>query len=106
MIRSVIGFTFAAMLTLGTSAIAQTGTKYGKEFKEENAVDVATFMQAIDKKSEIKDVTVKGTITQVCQAAGCWVKLKNENGPDLFVKFKGDKFLVPADVAGQEITVH
>ncbi len=98
---------FTCAVLSGNAATAQSDkpTPYGKEFKAEKTMDMAAFNNAIDKTDKIANVTVSGTISEVCQAAGCWVKLKNPNGEDVFVKFK-DHFTIPLDMAGKNAIVH
>lgn len=103
------GFLFiAATFLLSSFAIAQT--KYGKGFKTDKTMDVAGLKKAMDGKEKIDEVVVKGTITEVCQVAGCWVKLKNDAGDDIFVKFKEDnnhhELVVPKDIAGKTAIVY
>ncbi|MBK6507815.1 MAG: DUF4920 domain-containing protein [Ignavibacteria bacterium] len=48
-------------------------------------------------------VTVKGTVSEVCQAMGCWMTM-SENGATTRVKTLHE-FLLPKDVAGREAIV-
>lgn len=80
---------------------AQEGTKYGQEFSSQKAMTVQGLYKAMEKKDKITNVVVEGEVTEVCQAMGCWVKLKNDNGDDVFVKFKDHEFTVPKDIAGK-----
>jgi uncharacterized protein YdeI (BOF family) len=96
----------AGMLVCGFSAPTFAKGKktkaYGKEFKAKQAMTVAEFNEAMYSKDEA-DVTVTGEIAQVCQAEGCWLKLKNEKGEDILVKFKDHAFLVPKDMKGKVV---
>jgi hypothetical protein len=88
----------------GTTAFAQT--KYGQEFAISEVMTVNSFKEAIADKKELKNVKVEGWISQVCQAEGCWMKLKNEGGQDILVKFKDHAFLIPKDQAGKSTIVY
>lgn len=96
---------FAALISLSVNA----QTKYGKSFDSKKAIDVPAFTTKMKRTDKIDEVVVKGKITQVCQAAGCWVKLKNGNGEDVFVKFREDKghheLTVPKDITGRTAIV-
>lgn len=96
----------AVLISLSISA----QTKYGKSFDSKKAIDVPTFMTKMKGTDKIDEVVVKGKITQVCQAAGCWIKMKNANGEDVFVKFREDKghheLTVPKDIAGRTAIVY
>ncbi|MFT6867451.1 MAG: hypothetical protein ACJA08_002294 [Cyclobacteriaceae bacterium] len=47
-----------------------------------------------------------GTVDEVCQAKGCWMILKNENGIPVRVTFKDYGFFVPKDIAGRQVIVN
>lgn len=46
------------------------------------------------------------TVTDVCQAKGCWMKLKLEDGSEAMVKFKDYEFFMPKDISGKEVIVN
>lgn len=97
-------------LTASVASYAQDkGTFYGEKFKEKTPADVPAFLKTMnDIKGttvKINDVQVKGTIEEVCQSAGCWVRLKNPDGASVFVKFK-NHFTIPMDLAGSNAVVH
>lgn len=45
------------------------------------------------------------TVTDVCQAKGCWMKLNLEDGTQAMVRFKDYGFFVPKDIGGKEVVV-
>jgi hypothetical protein len=47
----------------------------------------------------------KGTVTEVCQSKGCWMKIKLSEEEEVMVKFKDYGFFVPKDIAGKEVIV-
>lgn len=51
-------------------------------------------------------VKFKATITDVCQAKGCWMKLDLENGQHAMVKFKDYAFFMPKDSKGKQVIVN
>src|SRR5690606_37471455 len=79
---------------------ADAQSKYGQDFEKTNIIDVSSLEKKMKGKKEMSNVVVTGELSQVCQAEGCWVKLKNENGEDVLVKFKDHAFLVPKDLTG------
>ena len=83
---------------------------YGQTFNAENAMTVSDFVASMKSKNKADNVVVTGTITEVCQKAGCWVKLENEDGEDIFVKFKEEggvhDLVLPKDYAGKTATVY
>ena len=93
-------------LALTITSYAQKGTSYGKKFNATSTVSVADLNEKMGSNNKIEDVVVEGRISQVCQAEGCWMKLKNDAGEDIFVKFKDHAFLIPKDLAGRRAYVN
>lgn len=91
---------FSVLIAASIALSAGAQSKYGKEFKTENAIEVNTLEKKMKGKTEMDNVVVVGELSKVCQAEGCWVKLKNEGGEDVLVKFKDHAFLVPKDLTG------
>lgn len=48
---------------------------------------------------------VRGTIVDVCQAKGCWMKLDLGNNKTMQVTFKDYGFFVPKDSKGKEVVI-
>lgn len=84
-----------------TTSFAQTTKVYGEKFKAKNVQTPEQVAKQLESTDAVKDVVVKGTVTSVCQMAGCWIKMKNEGGEDFFVKFKGEDFHFPKDASGR-----
>src|SRR6478752_5875780 len=98
---------FFLLLVFGFSALTlQAQTRYGKSFESKGAITTESLSDKLAKKSTIENVVVRGEIAEVCQAEGCWVKLKNPGSPDIMVKFKDHAFLVPKDIAGKQMVVY
>lgn len=57
---------------------------------------------SVTDSSKIK---FRATVTDVCQAKGCWMKLKLHDDSVTMVRFKDYGFFVPKDVAGKEVVV-
>lgn len=96
----------AMLVTASYNAQAQDGKALGASFKTEGAWKVDELGSRMGDKTEVKDVVLSGEITEVCQIAGCWVKLKGSDGEDVFVKFKDGKVVVPKDMAGHHAYVY
>ena len=103
MIKALAVSAFA--LALAAPASAQDGKAYGKKFKSDNAFAAMELNRRMGDKDKLENVVIKGEISQVCQAEGCWMKMKNEAGEDIFVKFKDHAFLIPKDLAGHKAYV-
>lgn len=100
-----------AAACISVASYAQdNGTYYGKEFKQKTPIEVTELMKMMKGSNgvsltEINDIQVKGTIEEVCQAEGCWIRLKNPVGESIFVKFK-NHFTIPKNLAGAPIVIH
>lgn len=46
------------------------------------------------------------TVTSVCKAKGCWMKLEMKDGNEAMVKFKDYGFFVPRDIEGRKVIVN
>jgi len=99
---------FACVLAIGfsLSAEAQSPHQYGKKFKTKKALQVSELVERLNEKNKLENVVVAGEISQVCQAEGCWMKLKNPDGGDIFVKFGNHDFTIPKDLAGRKAVVN
>ena len=51
-------------------------------------------------------VIVTGTITEICQTKGCWMKIHDDEGNELFVKFKDYSFFMPRNASGRRVVLH
>lgn len=45
-------------------------------------------------------------VTDVCQARGCWMKLRLKEGQETMVRFKDYGFFMPKNITGQEVIVN
>lgn len=78
---------------------------YGADFSKEGAMPVSDLLAQIEGKDSIDNVVVEGELAEVCQKMGCWVKLKNEGGENIFVKFRDHEFFAPKDAAGSHVFI-
>lgn len=98
--------TSAFAIAVAFPSLAQEGKVYGKEFAKDKAYSASELSQRMGDKNEVLNVVLVGEITEVCQAEGCWMKVKNEEGTDIFVKFVDHAFLIPKDLAGRKAYVN
>lgn len=98
-------FTSVFLLSFLTLSVnAQQGQLYGNKFETKLAFAAEQLQDKMGDKKEMP-VVVSGTIAEVCQVAGCWITLKNDNGESIFVKIKDHEFAVPKDMGGHKATV-
>jgi Domain of unknown function (DUF4920) len=73
--------------------------KLGKPLVVPEAVPIATLLAHPDDYTG-KTVQVKGKITEVCQAMGCWMELANQDGQKIRIKVNDGEVEFPKDSAG------
>ncbi|MFT4831381.1 MAG: hypothetical protein ACI815_001028 [Psychroserpens sp.] len=91
-----------------TTSEAVKYTAYGDEIQSVGAISQSDMWKSY-KKLTVSDTLsskFKGTVAEVCQAKGCWMKLKLEDGQEAMVKFKDYGFFMPKDIEGKEVVVN
>ncbi len=94
--------------------------------KEENTADIQSHYQSFGQKigtseslsdqemaqkfdmlnvNDTLNTKFTATVTDVCQAKGCWMKL-SLNDKEVMVRFKDYGFFVPMDISGKEVVVN
>jgi len=83
---------------------AKPGVVYGK-YSEEGMTPVS--VNDLEKKMTDNkfDGKIQGKVVEVCQAMGCWAKLKKEDGTTIMIKVKDHEFAMPKDIVGKTIVV-
>ena len=84
-----------------TTARADGWNHYGDEI-EPNAGPVA-----FGALEEGDYTTVEpGMITDVCPKKGCWMRVQNGTGEEMFVRFQDYSFFVPRNAAGRRVVMN
>ncbi|WP_345225944.1 DUF4920 domain-containing protein [Hymenobacter koreensis] len=83
---------------------AATGQTYGAAVTEEGAQPLSVLPTVLGKQDSAQ-VKLVGTITDVCQARGCWMKMTTAEGKEMRVKFKDYAFFVPKDIKGKTAVI-
>lgn len=93
------GIHFGATITVEEAvALADVLAKVeAGEGLQEVKLDEETTIQALPTKLE-------GKVSEVCQAAGCWLKLATEDGQEIFIN-TNHEFFVPKDLTGKTVVV-
>ena len=78
---------------------------YGDVFKTDSILSLDELSQKIEKIGDTLQLTLKGTIKEVCTKKGCWMTLSMENDSEMMVRFKDYGFFVPLDASG-EVLIH
>lgn len=97
------------LLILGVSSCKQEtikGDYFGQEFEVSGkAVKNSAPYDGIGAKDSLQTQMI-GEITEVCQAKGCWMKVKLDANNEVFVRFKDYGFFVPKDAAGKTVVMN
>jgi hypothetical protein len=85
-------------------ALPSTGS-FGESIDKKGAIPVKKLPQKLEDDQAL-DIKLKGTVTEVCQAKGCWMTIDIGDGETMRVKFKDYGFFVPKDAAGKTAIMH
>lgn len=82
---------------------AEKGSKFGADVTAEKAVAVEEMVKTLEAKpGEKLEVKIQGTVVEVCQAEGCWLRIKNGDSK-IMVRMKDHKWFVPTALNGKTI---
>ena len=84
---------------------SSTYNLYGDAFETDSIFSFNELSQKIEKIGDTLQLTLKGTIKEVCTKKGCWMTLSLENDSEMMVRFKDYGFFVPLDASG-EVLIH
>ncbi len=96
-----------ALFTVMLASAAFAGSepsRFGTEVTAKKRVPVARLAKDPQKFAG-KTVRIEGTVAEVCQGKGCWVRVKDEKGQTFLAKSLDDSVLLPKDCAGQFVVV-
>lgn len=97
--------TLALTVALAAGALAGAEpARFGAPVTVRKAVPVAK-LAATPAKFAGKTVRIEGTVAEVCQGMGCWVRVKDAKGQLFLAKSLDESVLLPKDCAGQAIVV-
>jgi hypothetical protein len=96
-------FLVLVLFLMSSLAMAQKYENFGAKVKNKNVGSVNTLKGKESFASS--NVKVVGEVESVCQAKGCWMKLKLDDGSTMRVTFKDYGFFVPKDIAGQKVII-
>lgn len=81
---------------------------FGVQIDSKDALDVQEMAAKYQNLRVADTLNTKftATVTDVCKAKGCWMKLQMEDGSEAMVKFKDYGFFVPKDIEGKKVIVN
>ena len=85
-----------------------TLSSFGAEIDANEALNVEEMTVKYQNLVVLDTLNAKfsATVTEVCKAKGCWMKLKLDDGSEAMVKFKDYGFFMPKDIEGQKVIVN
>lgn len=88
-------------------SLAPDGSRsfHGLRISEAGAHPLAHLTSMIGTEAELPAVKLEGTIDACCQAKGCWMTMKLDNGQEMRVRFKDYAFFVPKTSAGKTAVI-
>jgi hypothetical protein len=101
----LVAFLFQGLAFSSLAQKAQPAAKalrFGEKITDKNAITTTELLTRM-KGKESFPAKVEGEIESVCQAKGCWAKVKLPGGQSMRVTFKDYAFFVPKDAAGKKI---
>ena len=91
--------------TLSVGVYAQNEVSYhGKKITDAKAIPATQLATRMATKDHMM-AKVTGTVESVCQAKGCWMKVKTGDGQTMRVTFKDYGFFVPKDIVGKTVVM-
>jgi hypothetical protein len=82
---------------------AKKGSSFGEKITADDAVSPDDLALVLKEKESL-DVKVKGKVTDVCKARGCFLYLQTSTSR-IYIKTKDDAFFVPLALKGKTVVV-
>jgi hypothetical protein len=57
-------------------------------------------------EAEGYDIVLEGWVTEVCAVKGCWMRVQDDDGDVVLVRFKDYGFFVPRNARGRRTVIH
>lgn len=96
---------FTSIQVMAQLAPANQGTTYGNSVNDEEAITLQTLFRRLSQNEKFSG-RIKGKVIDVCDKKGCWMKLANESGGEIMVKFADYGFFVPKDIKGKDVVLN
>ena len=92
------------IVSIFISSVSFAQEKYGKEITLEEKTEISEII--FDPSGYVgKKVLIEGEILAVCQMAGCWMEVANEEGQKMKVKVKDGEIVFPKEAVGKTALV-
>ena len=77
---------------------------FGDEITADGAIPLSEMVNKLNGKDTVF-TKVSGVVESVCKKKGCWMNIVNDNGDEVFVKFKDYGFFMPLDCEGAKVVM-
>ncbi|NJB84559.1 hypothetical protein GGR26_000304 [Lewinella marina] len=103
----LIPLTAALCLLAGcaSSTPEPAGEYFGAPFSADSPLSAESVLgtYTTDQLEDTVQLTLTGTVAEVCQAKGCWMTVDAGSGTRMTVRFRDYGFFVPKDIDGQQV---
>ncbi|MDT3405147.1 DUF4920 domain-containing protein [Mucilaginibacter terrae] len=83
---------------------AAPGVTYGKTITKDKAITLASLNKKLVKDT-VYNGKISGEVTEVCKKKGCFMKLKQDNGKDIMVRFTDYAYFMPQNIVGKKVVI-
>lgn len=83
---------------------AAPGVTYGKTVTKDKAITLASLNKKLTNDT-VYTGKISGQVTEVCKKKGCFMKLKQDNGEDIMVRFTDYAYFMPQNIVGKKVVV-
>lgn len=96
-----------ACSTKKTGMETLSGQPFGEAFTPAKVIKYDELRAKMGTQDSLETVLV-GTVTEVCQAKGCWMSIASAdaNGESMMVRFKDYGFFMPKDISGRKVVLN
>ncbi|GAA4452821.1 hypothetical protein GCM10023189_16830 [Nibrella saemangeumensis] len=102
--RKVLSLVLILGMAAGAFAQQESVSYHGKKISDKGAIPATQLTTKMNGKESL-NTKVEGTVESVCQAKGCWMKVKTSDGETMRVSFRDYGFFVPKDIVGKTVVV-
>lgn len=96
---------FFALAACTQSTETLKGDTFGAQVVSDQYIDFDGLMAQLARKDTV-NTTMQATVSEVCQAKGCWMTLHGaDQSSEVMVRFKDYGFFVPKNISGRKVVV-
>lgn len=108
-LTSILVFAATGVLLAGCDGSRATNQALGdgwNAYGDARTVERTSVPVAVLADSEGAPVVVEGWVTEVCAVKGCWMRVQDDDGDVVLVRFKDYGFFVPRNARGRRTVIH